>query len=86
MKIKDFLKNCRYCHHVYFGIERPNQQKEVRVINGQEIELQKAEYREIYTKEDFNKFINDYGNEEFDDWSFENIEDEAIITFYLKSF
>lgn len=84
MKIKDFLKNCRYCHHVYFKIERPNQQKKVIVMNGQEYEYLEIEDREIYTKEDFDKFINDYGDEEFDDWSFENNEDDAIITFYLK--
>lgn len=76
MKIKEFLKNCRYCHHVYFEIERPgDSQKEVHEV----------ENREIYTKDDFNKFINDYGNEEFDDWFFENIEDDAVITFCLKS-
>lgn len=85
MKIKDFLKNCRYCHHVWFEIERPdNSQKEVLVINGQEIEANKVENREIYTREDFNDFINDYGDEEFKDWTFENIEDDATITFYLK--
>lgn len=74
MKIKDFLKNCRYCHHVWFDIERTYSPVKVR----------KDEMREIYTREDFNKFINDYGDEEFDDWSFENSEDDAIITFYLK--
>ena len=51
MKIKDFLKNCRYCHHVYFEIERPDPQTEVRIINGQEYEFLKAENREIYTKD-----------------------------------
>lgn len=58
--------------------------KKVIVINGQEYEYLEIEDCEIYTKEDFDKFINDYGDEEFDDWSFENSEDDAIITFYLK--
>ena len=29
-------------------------------------------------------FINDYGDEEFEGWSYENSGDGAIITFYLK--
>lgn len=85
MKIRNFLKNCKECYHVYFEIIRPDDsQKEVRVINGKEIEVHKVENREIYTREDFNNFIKDYGDEEFKDWTFENSEDDAIITFYLK--
>jgi hypothetical protein len=85
MKIKEFFKNCKECYHVYFEIVRSDDsQKEVRVINGQEIEVLHPEVREIYTKEDFNKFIDDYGEEEFKEWTFENCEDDATITFYLK--
>lgn len=85
MKIRNFLKNCRECYHVYFEIVRSDDsQKEVKVINGKEIVIHQIENREIYTREDFNNFIKDYGDEEFKDWSFENSEDDAIITFYLK--
>lgn len=58
--------------------------KKVIVMNGQEYEYLEIEDCEIYTKEDFDNFIKDYGDEEFEDWSFENNEDDAIITFYLK--
>ena len=85
MKIRNFLKNCKECYHVYFEIIRSDDsQKEVRVINGQEMEVHNVENREIYTREDFNNFIKDYGDEEFKEWTFENSEDDAIITFYLK--
>lgn len=85
MKIRNFLKNCKECYHVYFEIVRSDDsQKEVRVINGKEIVIHQIENREIYTREDFNNFINDYGDEEFKEWGFENSEDDAIITFYLK--
>jgi hypothetical protein len=85
MKIKEFFKNCKECYHVYFEIIRPDDsQKEVRVINGQEIEVHEVENREIYTNEDFNNFINDYGDEEFEGWSVEDNEEDTIITFYLK--
>lgn len=85
MKIRNFLKNCKECYHVYFEIVRSDDsQKEVRVINGKEIVIHQIENREIYTREDFNNFIKDYGDEEFKEWSFENSEDDAIITFYLK--
>lgn len=85
MKIRNFLKNCKECYHVYFEIVRSDDsQKEVRVIGGKEIVIHQIENREIYTREDFNNFIKDYGDEEFKDWSFENSEDDAIITFYLK--
>lgn len=39
---------------------------------------------DIYTSKDFDNFINDYGDEDFKEWSVENSEDDAIITFYLK--
>lgn len=85
MKIRNFLKNCKECYHVYFEIVRSDDsQKEVRVINGKEIVFHNVENREIYTREDFNNFIKDYGDEEFKEWGFENSEDDAIITFYLK--
>ena len=85
MKIRNFLKNCKECYHVYFEIVRSDDsQKEVRVIGGKEIVIHQIENREIYTREDFNNFIKDYGDEEFKDWSFENSEDDAIITFSLK--
>lgn len=58
--------------------------KKVIVMNGQEYEYLETEDCEIYTKEDFDKFIKDYGDEEFEGWSFENSEDDATITFYLK--
>ena len=72
MKIKEFFENCTYCYHVYFEIVRSDDsQKEVRVINGQEMEVHNVENREIYTREDFNNFIKDYGDEEFNEWSVE---------------
>jgi hypothetical protein len=85
MKIRNFFKNCKECYHVYFEIVRSDDsQKEVRVINGKEIEVHEVENREIYTNEDFNNFINDYGDEEFEGWSVEDNEEDTIITFYLK--
>mgnify|MGYP006974353391 CR=1 FL=1 len=85
MTIKEFFKNCTYCYHVYFEIVRSDDsQKEVRVINGQEMEVHNVENREIYTREDFNNFIKDYGDEDFKEWSVENSEYDTEITFYLK--
>lgn len=87
MKIKNFFKNCKECFHVYFEIIRPDDksQKEVRVINGKEIVIyHQIERLEIYTREDFNNFIKDYGNEEFKEWSFENREELTQFYFFLK--
>lgn len=75
MKIKEFFKNCRYCHHVWFWICRID-----------ESGAHHFESQEIYNHKDFEDIINDYGDEEFDDWSFENSEDDAIITFVLKRY
>lgn len=72
MKIRDFFENYRHCYEIDVTIYGKNN----RLKGG----------RDIYTDEEYDNFIKDYGDEEFVDWSFENIEDDAIITFYLKSF
>ena len=70
MKIRDFFENCRYCYKVEIFIFREETQ---------------LDCREIYTGEDdFDNFINDYGDKEFEEWSVENNEDDTLIHFFLK--
>lgn len=70
MEIKEFFENYKHYYNILVSIYRKD--------NSLESE------RDIYTYKEFNNFIKDYGDEEFKEWSFENSEDDAIITFYLK--
>ena len=70
MKIKEFFENYKHYYNILVSIYRKDNRLESE--------------RDIYTYKEFNNFIKDYGEEEFKDWSFENSEDDAIITFYLK--
>lgn len=70
MEIKEFFENYKHYYNILVSIYRKD--------NSLESE------RDIYTYKEFNNFIKDYGDEEFKEWSFENSEDDVIITFYLK--
>lgn len=73
MKIREFFKNCIYCHHVWIFVCRRNESGERRFIG-----------REILNLKDFNGFINDYGDKELKEWSVENKEDDTDFTFYIE--
>ena len=70
MKIKEFFENYR---HIY-NIDVPFMEKDNRLEGG----------KDIYTSEEFNKFIEDYGDKEFKEWSVENIADLTQFYFFLN--
>lgn len=74
MEIKEFFKNCTYCHNVWILVCSVDESGE-RQFDG----------HGIYYPEDLNDFIIDYGDEEINEWSVDNCNEYAAITFYLKS-
>lgn len=74
MKIKEFFVNCTYCRHVWIFVCQIDESGK-RQFDGQG----------IYDFNDLNKFIDDYGDEEFKEWSVEYSVYNTNITFYLKS-
>jgi hypothetical protein len=69
MKIKEFFENCVHCYHVWIFVFREGYQLDALGI---------------YTHEDLDNFINDYGEEKIKDWTVRECEVGAEITFYLK--
>lgn len=73
MTIKEFFKNCVHCRFVWIYICCKDES------GGCQFDA-----KAICNFKDLDDFIDDYGDEEFKEWTFENSEDNAIIAFYLK--
>ena len=69
MKIRDFFENYRHCYEIDVTIYGKNN----RLKGG----------RDIYTDEEYENFIKDYGDEEFEKWSVEHREECTQFYFFL---
>ena len=74
MKIKEFLKDCVHCDHVWLF-----------VCSIDELGKRQFDAKAICNFKDLDDFIDDYGDEEFKDWTIRECVGNAEITFYLKS-
>lgn len=70
MTIKEFFENYRHIYEIDVNLYG----KDNRLKGG----------RVIYTDEEYDKFIKDYGDEEFKEWSVEYRVECTQFYFYLK--
>ena len=74
MTIKQFFENCTYCRHVWIYICCKDES------GGCQFDA-----KAICNFKDLDDFIDDYGDEEFKDWTIVKGKHSTNITFYLKS-
>jgi hypothetical protein len=72
MKIRDFFENYRHCYEIHVTIYEKNNR-----LKGGWV---------IYTDEEYDNFINDYGDEEFEKWSVEHGVECTQFYFFFISF